>query len=186
MKLYKKAKTANEAFIDWFSDHIDSGYTGTLLDEISDIEFHSDVEARAGYKQLTGNEPRSYTLNISEPKDASGYFSAVRGPHALNGGKWSDRAISKAYKDPRLEKFWRKIDGKSAGDEYLRLLKKVLRLEAWLGHQEKHYDEKYLWNMSKYHQSLIDLRQARWEIDRLAKEYDLPSIDIDMLIEETQ
>ena len=50
MKLYKKAKTANEDFIDWFSDHIDSGYTGTLIDELSDIEFHSDLEARAGFQ----------------------------------------------------------------------------------------------------------------------------------------
>ena len=60
MKLYKKAKTANEDFIDWFSDHIDSGYTGTLIDELSDIEFHSDLEARAGFQYLTGRQARDY------------------------------------------------------------------------------------------------------------------------------
>mgnify|MGYP003111007070 CR=1 FL=1 len=175
----------DESFIDWFADHIDSGYTGTQLDELSDIEFHSDAEARLGYKQLTGGEPQPYKLNISEPK-FSNRFVAIKGPQAVGDGKWSDRAISKAYKDPRLNKFWRKIDGKYAGDEYLMLIKKVLRLEAWLGYRERHYDEEYLWNLSTYHQSLTALTRARREIDELVKNYDLPPIDIDMLIEETQ
>ncbi len=186
MKLYKKAKTANEAFIDWFSDHIDSGYTGTLLDEISDIEFHSDVEARAGYKQLTGNEPRSYTLNISEPKDASGYFSAVRGPHALNGGKWSDRAISKAYKDPRLKKFWRKIDGLHSKNEYLDLIKKIISVDKWLRYREKYYTEEQLWNLSTYHMKLRTLHNLKHELETLIAKYDLPKLDMDTMQEETR
>ena len=66
------------------------------------------------------------------------------------------------------------------------MIKKVLRLEAWLGYRERRYDEEYLWSLSTYHQSLLALKQARWEIDELVKEYDLPPIDIDMLIEETQ
>lgn len=62
MRIHKKAKNAevHEAFIDWFADHIDSGYTGTILDELSDIEFHSDLEARAGFQYLTGRQPRDY------------------------------------------------------------------------------------------------------------------------------
>ena len=40
--------------------------------------------------------------------------------------------------------------------------------------------------MSTYHQSLKALKLARWDIDELVKNYDLPPIDIDMLIEETQ
>ena len=176
----------DESFIDWFADRIDY-MQGEVDDPYHSAtgEFHSDTEARLGYKQLTGSEPTPYKLNISEPK-FSNRFVAIKGPHAIGGGKWSDHVISKAYKDPRLKKFWRRIDGKYAGDEYLMLIKKVLRLEDWLGYHERRYDEKYLWNLSAYHQSLRALAKARWEIDELAKEYDLPPIDIDMLIEETQ
>ena len=177
----------DESFIDWFANRIDymQGEVGDPYHSATG-EFHSDAEARLGYKQLTGGEPAPYKLNISEPKLSRGDFQTIKGPHAIGGGKWSDHAISKAYKDPRLKKFWKRIDGKYAGDEYLMLIKKVLRLEAWLGYRERRYDEEYLWSLSTYHQSLLALKQARWEIDGLVKEYDLPPIDIDMLIEETQ
>ena len=172
----------DESFIDWFADRIDY-MQGEVDDPYHSAtgEFHSDAEARLGYKQLTGSEPAPYKLNISEPNQS---FPRLT-PHAFNN-KWNDHAASKAYKDPRLKKFWRRIDGKYAGDEYLMLIKKVLLLEAWLGYHERRYDEKYLWNLSAYHQSLQALAKARRDIDELAKEYDLPPIDIDMLIEETQ
>ena len=176
----------DESFIDWFADRIN--YTQGEVDDpyhSATGEFHSDAEARLGYKQLTGSEPQPYTLNISEPK-FSNRFVAIKGPHAIGGGKWSDHAISKAYKDPRLKKFWKRIDEKTVEDEYFTLINKVIQLEAWLTHREKHYDEEYLWRMSTYHQSLKALKLARWDIDRLVEEYDLPPIDIDMLIEETQ
>jgi hypothetical protein len=177
MKLYKEAKTANEDFIDWFSDHIDSGYTGTILDELSDIEFNSDGEARAGYKRLTGNEPRSYTLNISEPK---------KRPQVLNRGKWGDHAISKAYKDPRLKKFWRKIDGLHSKNEYLDLIEKIISVDKWLRYREKYYTEEQLWNLSTYHMKLRTLYNLKQELETLIAKYDLPKLDMDTMQEETR
>ena len=77
MKLYKKAKTANEDFIDWFSDHIDSGYTGTLIDELSDIEFHSDLEARAGFQYFTGKQARDYNPFNPQTKETKALKSRM-------------------------------------------------------------------------------------------------------------
>lgn len=159
-------------------------HSESFTEEYDLLTEYTDERAYAGYKRLTGNEPRSYTLDISEPKRSR--IKAIKGPHAIGGGKWSDHAISKAYKDPAVKKFWRKIDGKTAEDEYFTLINKVLQLEAWLTHREKYYTEEQLWNLSTYHQSLKALKLARWDIDRLVEEYDLPRIDIDMLIEETR
>lgn len=172
----------DESFIDWFANRIDymQGEVGDPYHSATG-EFHSDAEARLGYKQLTGSEPAPYKLNISEPNQN---FPRLT-PHAFNN-KWNDHAASKAYKDPALEKFWKRIDEKTVEDEYFTLINKVIQLEAWLTHREKHYDEEYLWRMSTYHQSLKALKLARWDIDELVKNYDLPPIDIDMLIEETQ
>ena len=183
MKLYKKGKTANEDFIDWFSGYYDA--IDVPIDELSDIEFNSDGEARAGYKRLTGNEPRSYTLNISEPK-SSRNFQAIKGPHAMGGGKWSDHAINKAYKDPRLKKFWRKIDGLHSKNEYLDLIKKIISVDKWLRYREKYYTEEQLWNLSTYHMKLRTLHNLKQELETLIAKYDLPKLDMDTMQEETR
>ena len=162
-----------------------AGHSESFTEEYDLLTEYTDERAYAGYKRLTGNEPRSYTLNISEPKFPRN-FQAIKGPHAIGGGKWSDHAISKAYKDPAVKKFWRKIDGKTAEDEYFTLINKIISIDKWLRHREKYYTEEQLWNLSAYHQSLKALKLARWDIDRLVEEYDLPRIDIDMLIEETR
>ena len=176
----------DESFIDWFADRINY-----MQLEVEDPyhsatgEFHSDVEARLGYKQLTGNEPRSYTLNISEPK-FSRNFQAIKGPHAIGGGKWSDHAISKAYKDPRLKKFWRKIDGLHSKNEYLDLVKKIISVDKWLRYREKYYTEEQLWNLSTYHMKLRTLHNLKQELETLIAKYDLPKLDMDTMQEETR
>ena len=61
----------DESFIDWFADRIN--YTQGEVDDpyhSATGEFHSDAEARLGYKQLTGSEPPPYKLSISEPNQS--------------------------------------------------------------------------------------------------------------------
>lgn len=101
MKLYKKAKTANEDFIDWFSDHIDSGYTGTLIDELSDIEFHSDLEARAGFQYLTGRQARDYNPFRPQSKEDE---ALERHMEAKKEAAEQERVFEEGFKEYRLDR----------------------------------------------------------------------------------
>lgn len=140
---------------------------------------YTDGEARAGYGCLTGKEARTYTPRTYARKDTPFWTT-----YASGRGAWSDSAIEKAYKDPKLEKFWYKIDKGSATKRYNELLKQLVGIERWLCWREKHYTEDQLWEHRGYHQALAKMRDVRQEINMLWEEYDMPVIDLDMLIEE--
>ena len=172
----------DESFIDWFADRIDY-MQGEVDDPYHSAtgEFHSDAEARLGYKQLTGSEPTPYKLNISEPNQS---FPRLT-PHAFNS-KWNDHTASKAYKDPAVKKFWRKIDELHSKNEYLDLIKKIISVDKWLRYREKYYTEEQLWNLSTYHMKLRTLHNLKHELETLVAKYDLPKLDMDTMQEETR
>lgn len=101
MKVHKKAKTVNEAFIDWFSDHIDSGYTGTIADELSDIEFHSDLEARAGFQYLTGRQARDYNPFNPQTKKTKALEDRME---AEKETAEQERVFEEGFKEYRLDR----------------------------------------------------------------------------------
>ena len=158
-----------------------AGHSESFTEEYDLLTEYTDGEARAGYKRLTGNEPRSYTLDISEPNQSPTRLT----PHAFNN-RWTDHAISKAYKDPRLKKFWRKIDGLHSKNEYLDLIKKIISVDKWLRYREKYYTEEQLWNLSTYHMKLRTLHNLKQELETLIAKYDLPKLDMDTMQEETR
>ena len=141
---------------------------------------YTDGEARAGYGCLTGKEARTYTPRMYARKDIP-FWSTY---HHNGKSAWSDSEIEKAYKDPKLERFWYKVDKGSAAKRYNELLKQLVSIERWLRWREKYYTEDQLWEHRGYHQALAKMRDVRQEINMLWEEYDIPVIDLNMLIEE--
>ena len=101
MKLYKKAQPANEDFIDWFTDRVEDTYTGTLIDELSDIEFNSDLEARAGFQYFTGKQARDYNPFRPQSKEDE---ALERHMEAKKEAAEQERVFEEGFKEYRLDR----------------------------------------------------------------------------------
>jgi len=99
MKLYKKAKTANEDFIDWFSGHYDA--IDVPIDELSDIEFDSDLEARAGFQYFTGEQARDYNPFHPQSKENK---ALERQMEAEKETAEQERVFEEGFKEYRLDR----------------------------------------------------------------------------------
>ena len=64
------------------------------------------------------------------------------------------------------------------------LLKQMVKYERLLRDLEWNHTEQQLWDKPEYHQTLAKMWDVRQEIDALTKKYYLPTIDLDLLLEQ--